>query len=327
MLKKILLFTILFSNSYTSFSYEFYDDEFKSSIEDFRYYNYYSIDNMDFVVQAPLKTKANWDIHNESCEEAALFLAHYNTNNLKFDINFADKEFLKMDFYQENYMGIIKDKKHNVNTDLVYLRDISIEKLHELVKGFYDYTDDNSHIINKPSIETLKYLISNDYILVTPSNTKTLGNPNFNQATDSYHVIDLVGYNSSEFITLDPGTSRGAFYKYPYENIIKGIRENGDKILVLEGEINSNNVDFANINYLVKNNHLLEKVLAKIEIILNKNPQKKEVILDKILAKIEYQIDNSKNNQSKKLFTQLGSKLDEKLKFIKGEKKTISYYR
>ncbi|MDP2395443.1 MAG: hypothetical protein Q8S84_05950 [bacterium] len=56
------------------------------------------------MVQAPLKTKENWDKHNESCEEAALFLAHTNINNIYFDINSADVEFQNMNDYEETKM-------------------------------------------------------------------------------------------------------------------------------------------------------------------------------------------------------------------------------
>lgn len=307
MLKKFLLFSMLFFSFSYSYSYNFEDISIKNYMWNYKFYNYYNIDNLRFIVQAPLKTKENWDKRNESCEEAALFLAHYNTNNIQFDNNYADVEFQKMDNYQEKYMWIIKDKKHNINTNLIYLRDISIDKLQELAKGYYWYNDENSHIISNPSIDTLKYLISNDYLVITPWNTKTLWNPNFNQSTDSYHVIDLVWYDKYNFVTYDPGTAKWANYKYEYNIIIKWIRDNWDKILVLEWNINKNNIDFQEI-YFEEQSKLF---LKKLDEIIEKNPNNKKNIFKKISINL---INKSKNKDEKisQLLSKLSNMIDNK---------------
>lgn len=308
MFKKFLLFTVLFFTSNYSYSYNFSDNTFKNYILDYKFYNYYTIDNLKFMVQAPLKTKENWDKHNESCEEAALFLAHSNLNNIDFDFNLADKEFQKINYYEETQMWIIKDKKHKKESTITYLRDISIDKMQKLAIWYYWYNYKNSHIISSPSIETLKYLISHDYILIIPSNTRTLWNPNFNQSTDSYHVIDLVWYDNFNFISYDPWTSKWANYKYDNSTIIKWIRNNWDKILVLEWKINQNNIDFHEIFFEEK----AKLFLNKLDNIIGKNPHNKEVILKRISYKLNVE---SKNVDEKlaKLLSQLVIKMDNKL--------------
>ncbi|MDP2090751.1 MAG: hypothetical protein Q8K30_04080 [Candidatus Gracilibacteria bacterium] len=310
MFKKIVFFIFLFFSYTLSYSYEFDDNAIKNYMGDYKFYNYYNIDNLRFMVQAPLKTKENWDKHNESCEEAALFLAHTNINNIYFDINSADVEFQNMNDYEETKMGIIKDKKHNINSSIIYLRDIHIDKMHELAIGYYGYSNKNSHIINNPSLETLRYLISHDYILIVPSNTLTLGNPNFNQSTNSYHVIDLIGYDINNFVSLDPGTSKGANYKYSNSIIMKGIRENGDKILVLEGKMNQNNIDFQQIYF----NEKSKLFLRKLDEIIEENPKNKKNILKIISQKLSYKSKNTDEKLSQlltKLVISLDNKFDE----------------
>ena len=326
MTKRFFLIIFLFFITNFSYWYNFSDTDLKTYIWEFNYEKSYLIDNLDFIVQAPLKTKNNWNKHYESCEEASLFLAHYNTNNLYFDNQSADIELEKLNFYEENNLWIVKDKKHNIDTDLIYLRDISIKEIYDLSKDYYWYTKKDIHIINSPSLETLKYLIYNNYILVVPSNTKILANPNFNQSTDSYHVIDLVWYDEYNFITLDPWTSRWAFYKYNFDKAINWIRNNWDKIIILEWKINKNNVAFNKINNQLLFSNKIDEILQKVDKILDKHSKNKEDILNKIIAKLDIQIKKYKNNNSSQVLTLLGLELDKKLKIITGEKKIISQF-
>lgn len=325
MFKKIFLFFLVFSFYSFSYSYDFNDYMIKKYADDFKYYNYYTIDNLNFLVQAPLKTKDNWNKHYESCEEATLLVAHYNSNWIYIDNISADSELDKINYFEEKVIWIVKDKYHNVNSNILYLRDISILKLHNLAKKFYHYTDENSHLVFNPSIDTIKYLISNNYILIVPSNTKTLANPNFNQDTDSYHVINLVWYDSSNFISLDSGTSKWAFYKYSYDKVINWIRDNWDVLLVLEWKINEKNVDFDWINKQIILEKKLDKILSKIDNIIKNNPKNSEKILKNILVKLNYKISNVKNNDVKDLLTSLQNSLNKKLQFIIEKKQVISY--
>jgi len=135
-------------------------------------------------------------------------MVHFNMNDLYFDKYIADKEIDKLNDYQEFTMWIERNKYHNKDSWLLYLRDINIKEIQDVAKQFYWYTDENSHIINNPSLDTIKYLLSNDYMIIVPSYTKTLANPNFNLLTSSYHVINLIWYDEENFITFDPGTSK-----------------------------------------------------------------------------------------------------------------------
>lgn len=322
MYKRFILFIIFFFVFNNSYSYNLSDNSFQGN--NLYYEKTYTIANLKFVVQAPLKTKDNWNKHYESCEEASLFLAHYNSNNIYFDSSSANSEFEKLNFYEENELWIIKDKRHNKESVLTYLRDISIEKMQKLAMWYYWYTYENSHIISSPSIETLKYLISKDYILIVPSNTKTLWNPNFNQSTDSYHVIDLIWYDKLNFISFDPWTSKWAYYKYDYSKVITWIRNNWDKILILEWKRNQKNIDFSNIDNQKQLSQKIDKILSKVDIILTKSPKQGEIILKKILTKIDSEISNLKNDDAKKMLSLLSQKLVTKLDELSFKKDNLS---
>ncbi len=310
MLKKFLLLTVLFFICNNSYWYEFEDITIRNNIWNYKFYNYYNIDNLRFMVQAPLKTKENWDKNNESCEEAALFIANANTNNVYFDFNSADREFENMNNYEELKMWIIKDKKHNKNSNITYLRDISIEKMQELAIWFYWYDNKTSHIIKNPSIETIRYLIAHDYIVIAPSNTLTLWNPNFNQTTDSYHVIDLVWYDKINIVSFDPGTSKWANYKYENSIIIKWIRENWNKILLLEWKLNQNKLDFQDIYFTEKSKLFMNRLDELIE----KNPNNKKNILKIVSQNLRKKSNNKDENISlliSKLLYTMDNKFDE----------------
>ena len=324
MLKVIILFIFMFFIYDFSYWYNFNWNTFYNYLWEKNYEKSYVIDNIKFMVQAPY---ANWSKHNESCEEAALFLSHYNINNLYFDKHVADQELDKINYYEENDIWIIKDKYHNKYSDTAYLRDIDIEQLQNLAKWFYWYNDKNSHTINNVSIEMLKYLISKDYILIIPSDTKTLWNPNFNQSTNSFHVIDLVWYDDKNFITFDPGTSLWAYYEYSYDVIIEWLRKNWDIIFILEGEKNFGRIDFQNINNEITFDKKINLILSKVDNVLIKNSNNEELILKKILDNLDKAIGESPNNSNKKFLSVLSGKLDEKLIKLLSEKDNISNFK
>jgi len=298
---------------------------FNHYVWDYNYESSHTINDIKFFPQAPLATKVNWGKNYESCEEAAIILSHFNINKIDFDKYKADEEIDDLNNYQENVLWIERNKIHNKESGKLYLRDITIEEIHNLAKIYYWYDDENSHIISNPSKETLKYLLSKDYIIIVPSYTKTLANPNYNLLTNSYHVINLVWYDESNFITFDPGTSKGAFYKYPYENVIKWIQENWDEILILWWKINDNHISFTYLNEQIVLGKKVSLVLNKINSILNDNPERKEELLNNVISKLKI-INNSKldlNNVD--FFNALAIKLEEKLQIVLNEKQDVTY--
>ncbi|MDD2871179.1 MAG: C39 family peptidase [Candidatus Gracilibacteria bacterium] len=298
---------------------------FNFYVGDYNYKDTYTIDNVKFIAQAPLQTKENWGKNYESCEEAALIMSHYNMNDIYFDKYVADKVIDQLNDYQEFTLGTERNKIHNPNSKQLYIRDITIREIQKLAKLYYGYTDKNSHIISNPSEETIKYLISNDYVIIVPSYTKTLANPNFNLLTNSYHVINLVGYDKSNFIAHDPGTSKGELYKYPYKNVLKGIQENGDDILVLEGKRNQDHISFGYINDKIVLAKRVSLVLNRVNKILDKYPDKKELLLSNAISNIKKITISKVDLKDLEFYNVLTAKLEEKRQLALNEKQSVSY--
>lgn len=322
---RFFIFLTLLSVYSFSYSYEFSDTMFKYYVWNYDYKNSYVIDNLKFIAQAPLQTKENWWKNYESCEEASLLMSHFNINNIYFDKYTADKEIDSLNDYQEFSMWIERNKYHNKESWKLYLRDITIKEIQNVAKKYYWYTDVNSHVINNPSIETIKYLISNDFVLIVPSYTKTLANPNFNLLTNSYHVINLVWYDESNFIAFDPGTSKWENYRYPYKNVIDWIKQNWDDILVLEWKRNTGKIWFVS---MIKEIELSKKValmMSRINKVLDKNANRKEILLKNVLANIDKLAKKEKNSDKLRLYQALYVRLDEKLQVVLNEKSWISF--
>lgn len=320
----LILITLLLTYN-LSYSYNFSDSTFKNYVWEYSSNSTYLIKNITFTAQAPLGTKENWWKNYESCEEASLMMSHFNINSITFDKYSADKEIDAMNYFQEFKIWTERNKLHNVESGKLYLRDITVNEIQDLAKTYYWYTDENSHVLNSPSVDTIKYLLSNDYIIIVPSYTKTLANPNFNLLTNSYHVIDLVWYDESNFIAFDPGTSRWAFYKYPFYNVLKWIQENWDDILILEWKINQNKVNFWGINEKIVIDRKVNLVYARINKILDNNEKTQELALRKILVNLKKPKINSVEDENSKLLSALTVKLDEKLKLIIEKKWTVTY--
>jgi hypothetical protein len=69
----------------------------------------YFIPDLPFYPQAPLKTKENWSIHEESCEEAAILLNSYITNKESFTPEKMNDDIIAMNEFQIRN-GIAEDK-------------------------------------------------------------------------------------------------------------------------------------------------------------------------------------------------------------------------
>jgi len=78
-----------------------------------------------------------------------------------------------------------------------------------------------------PSIEEMKRVLANDGVLILPMDGQVLENPYYTEPGPERHMLVVVGYDDAteEFITNDPGTRRGAEFRYSYENIFIAMRD------------------------------------------------------------------------------------------------------
>lgn len=167
--------------------------------------------SVPFTPQAPL---ANWkdQRQEDGCEEAVslMAMAWVNSKDNETKLTAADWEekiIALSDFEQEKY-GEYRDVTLSDMIDWIFKDYFAYEKVS--VKKVASSTD---------ILDELK----KGNIVLTPVNGQKLKNPYFTAPGPLTHMILIKGYDyaTKEFITNDPGTKRGADYRYP-ENILFG---------------------------------------------------------------------------------------------------------
>jgi len=169
--------------------------------------------SVPFVPQAPF---ANWDVHNDSCEEAGILLAHYFYSQQSLTKDVADAELKEMiNFQNDNYGG---------------QKDIFGEGISKLAKDFYGY---EPRVVSV-DIERIKEEIysGNPVILMT---TAAYLKPEKNDYPEmGYHVIDAVGYNQYGIIAHDVGTITGENTFYSNQTIMNAIADYDNLAVILK---------------------------------------------------------------------------------------------
>lgn len=163
--------------------------------------------SVPFTSQAPF---AEWDdLHNEACEEAVLIIARYWLDDKKLTNDISEQEILDSVDWQEKTFGGHYDL--NVSNTVRMGREyFNIQKIY--------FTSVNS-------IEDIKYQLSKGNLVITPTAGRLLNNPYYRSPGPAYHMLVVKGYNEKQIITNDPGTKRGADFKYSYDNFFQAIHD------------------------------------------------------------------------------------------------------
>lgn len=160
-----------------------------------------------FTPQAPY---ANWDDQRQQdgCEEASALMAMRWVTGKRLSRKEALQEILAMSaFQQENY-------GHNHDTS-------AKDTVERIFKVYFKYNKvelrENIHVAD------IKEALVKGQLVLLPMNGQKLGNPYFHQPGPLKHMLVVIGYDpkTDEFITNDPGTKRGAGYRYA-ASIIEG---------------------------------------------------------------------------------------------------------
>ncbi len=170
--------------------------------------NYYKIENVPFVSQAPTGA---WDAyHNETCEEAAALTAIYYKDGIQVDNAKIEEDLIKLTDWQDSNWG--------GNFEL------SVYDLQKLIKSFYNR---DSQVINNPTLEDIKKQLVDNNPVIIPASGRTLNNPNYTGLGPVYHMLVLIGYDDSQnaFITEDIGITKGENYTFPYDVIMNSIHD------------------------------------------------------------------------------------------------------
>lgn len=87
------------------------------------------------------------------------------------------------------------------------------------------------------TVDNIKHLLAAGHPVIIPVAGQLLQNPYFSGDGPPYHMLVIIGYRGSEFITNEPGTRRGKQYAYPQERILSVIHDwTGSPETIREGE-------------------------------------------------------------------------------------------
>ena len=161
--------------------------------------------SVPFSPQAPL---ANWDpLHEESCEEMSLIMVHH----------FLAGTALTRDGAEQEIQDLVKWE-----TEHGYPMDVTVKGLGEIAEKYYRY---RSEVIENPTEEKLKRLLSDGHPVIVPAAGRDLNNPYFSGDGPWYHMLVLTGYGWWHFVTNDPGTRRGEGYEYRFGTLMNAIHD------------------------------------------------------------------------------------------------------
>ena len=158
--------------------------------------------DVPFTPQAPF---GNWeDVRQDNgCEEACLLMAMAWVNDKKITPEEALKEILAMvDFQLENYG---------------HFHDTSAQDTFKLLKEYFKY--ENAFIQFDIGAKDIKNQLAGGNLVIVPIDGSKVNNPFYTPPGPDQHKILIRGYEDAtgEFISNDPGTSRGEGYRYKYE--------------------------------------------------------------------------------------------------------------
>lgn len=182
-----------------------------------------------FTPQAP---KAEWTDKRQQngCEEASTLMAMCLlrpelcvVKNGVIDPDFAVEQILSAHEYQEQNWGV------GMDTD-------AWDTTERVVKDYFKISD--AAVVEPDGWEDIVAYLQGGYLVMVPMDGKRLSNPYYVPPGPERHMVLVVGYDASsrQFVTHDPGTRRGADYKYPVTVFWGAIRDypTGDN-LPIEG--------------------------------------------------------------------------------------------
>jgi len=163
-----------------------------------------------FTPQAPTGKWQDVKLGN-GCEEASILMAYWWIKGREIEPAAAAKEIEKMSDYSLRLLG--------------HFHDISNEDTIKLFREYFKY--ENLFLDKKVSVENIKKVLSEGKILMAGVNGDFLANPYYQIPKPANHKLVIIGYDEKkqEFITHDPGTSRGKGYRYDYLKLIEAITD------------------------------------------------------------------------------------------------------
>lgn len=169
------------------------------------------VNSAPFTPQAPL---AEWsdEVFQDGCEEAVSLMAVMWAKGGSLTKEQAKTEIISASNYEKEKFGEYRDTSAK-------------DTLERIIKGYFEYTDAEykENITTEDIIAELK----KGHLVITPMDGQKIGNPYYTPPGPERHMLLIIGYDAEkqEFITNDPGTKRGAGYRYSKDVLFDAIRD------------------------------------------------------------------------------------------------------
>lgn len=180
--------------------------------------------DVPFTSQAP---SSQWQdaSYQDACEEASIIIATHWINGEKDNISVGKAE--------QELEKLFEITKNKYGTSI----DMSAEDTAELLR---EYSNSNSiEIVYDITLENIIRTLADNKIIIVPADGEWLDNKHFVGTGPERHMVVIVGYDykKGEFITNDPGTSRGKDFRYSFDNLMSAMRNysTGNKVPI-DGE-------------------------------------------------------------------------------------------
>lgn len=166
--------------------------------------------DVPFTVQAPFNT---WKLQpfKDACEEASIAMieSFYHKKYL-LTPEFARTRIRELVAYEDAHFPFSQDTNSHYTNRLIN-----------------EYSRFWGKIVENPTIDDVKNQINLGRPVIYLAYSPELKNPFFQQNMNPFHVLVIIGYDDdrSEFITHDPGTTRGKNYRYPMDVIMNANRD------------------------------------------------------------------------------------------------------
>lgn len=167
--------------------------------------------NVPFSSQSPL---AEWSDprQQDGCEEMSAIMAMHWVQGEPLTKASARKELLDISSYQEKNYGSFRDTS-------------AYDTVARIFNGYYQYQ--NASIKNKISQDDIVAELAAGRLVIAPMDGQALDNPNYTGNGPERHMLVLIGFDrkNNQFITNDPGTRKGAGYRYDMDKFMAAIRD------------------------------------------------------------------------------------------------------
>lgn len=163
--------------------------------------------SVPYAPQAPL---SNWTVHEESCEEAAIYMYRAFLEGTTYPGNRvpdaeADTVYRDMKSWQVKNYG--KEP------------DLTMTALGAFAQSYYGYTP---HVEKGITADNIKRAVSSGNPVIVPVMTHSLENKMYGPYT-TYHVLLIKGYDATGVITNDAGVGNGVGKHYDWNILWQAI--------------------------------------------------------------------------------------------------------